>query len=102
MATKIMNSTQQAILEILDAFKVHPVVSFVTVMSTMLLVQLTGNIYTWHIPDFIMQCGQWMAWIFVAITGAITLIGFIEKFFDIKINYKSVLTWIKSKRKKKK
>lgn len=97
-----MNSTQQAILETLDAFKVHPVVSFVTGMSTMLLVQLTGDIYTWHIPDFIMQCGQWMAWIFVAITGLITFIGFIEKFFDIKINYKSVVTWVKSKRKNKK
>lgn len=41
-----------------------------------------------------------VAWTFVAITGLITLIGFLEKFFDMKINYKSILAWLKSKKKK--
>jgi len=100
MATKSMNSTHQQIIDTLDAFKLHPIVSFVTGIATMLIMSLTGDIYSWHIPDFLMQCGQVVAWTFVAITGLITLIGFLEKFFDMKINYKSILAWLKSKKKK--
>jgi hypothetical protein len=100
MGTRCMNSTQQQFIEVLDAFKVHPVITFVTGISTMVIMNLTGNIYTVHIPDILMQIGQGIAWTFVGISGMITLIGFLEKFFEIKITYKSVLSWMKRKNRK--
>lgn len=74
--------------------KAHPVVSFVTGFAMMLSASAT-SVYDMSIPTIFMQIGQWIAWLFIYCTGAVTIIGFLEKTFDFKLKFNFL------KRKKK-
>lgn len=74
--------------------KMHPVVSFIAGF-VMMIASKSATIYDLQVPIIMMQIGQLIAWIFIYCTGAITILGFLEKTFGFKTKF----TWFKRKKK---
>lgn len=79
---------------VLAFIKMHPIFSFAAGILTMIASQ-SSNIYSLQIPTIMMQVGQWIAWLFIYCTGAITILGFLEKTFGFKTKF----NWFKRKKK---
>lgn len=75
---------QESVNSITAFLKVHPVFSFV--IAIFAATSKISHIDTMQVPVIVMQVAQLIAWIFVYITGAISILGFIEKKMGIKIN----------------
>lgn len=74
--------------------KMHPVFTFIAGIVTM-IASKNSSIYDMQIPIIMMQVGQLIAWIFIYCTGAITILGFLEKTFGFKTKFK----WFKRNKK---
>lgn len=67
-------------------FKQHPILGFLfCIAGISTSTMLAADVAHWELPIIIMQIGQVIAWLFVYITGSITILNAIEKWFDIKI-----------------
>jgi len=65
------------------------ILSGITMLFTKAFV-IFASIYTWHVPPFIMECFQMIAWVGISITGLVA-----------GLNYLGVKTPNPFKRKKK-
>lgn len=69
--------------------KNNPVLGFVLCVFVAITTAITSSDTShWQFPVIIMQIGQWIAWFFAYAVGIITIIGFLERVFDFKLNLK--------------
>jgi hypothetical protein len=72
-----------------DVLKPYPIIGFIACIlgiTVSSLLQITPH--HWEFPIWVMQMGQIISWIFVYLTGFITVLNAIEKYFDVKFNFK--------------
>lgn len=65
----------------------HPVIAgFISIVSAIVswLVPHAANIWTWHIPPFLMECLQSLAWVVAITAGSISIYGYFRKKFFSK------------------
>jgi hypothetical protein len=83
-----MNHNFNNLTELTDYLKVNPVLSFIVGIFVLIATNGSNGVYSWALPQIVMQVGQCIAWAFVYCTGAITILGFLENKMGLKINWK--------------
>lgn len=59
---------------------VNPLIMLIVsgfIMAITKFIAIFANIYTWHVPPFVMECFQLIAWVGVSLTGLVAALNYL-------------------------